>query len=442
MGLTKKKPSSAALDDPFYQGQWFFRFFPPALVYCAICKVTLFLLRSLFPFLVRDVASPREILPEERFVIPLTSPSSSSISNDTNDSDRHVAIVTGSNTGLGFETASSLVELGYIVILACRNTSKAEEAAAKINARNNQKTSSTVEGGKQQGRALFLHPLDLSSMESVRSFAEVFTSEYNHLNILVNNAGLQGQSKTADGMDACFQTNFIGHYLLTRILLPHLLKARNTFPSKEGGIAGNGTEAGRVVNLSSATHHFASPNTERAEGATMSGAHDEDFWRGCATPFVSGNTYAESKFAMILFTQVLNEKFGSQGLRAVSCDPGSVSSDMWRGAPPMVLKIIDMLMLSTKQGSSTSLASAVGDLPKDALFLQPYWQPGKCKVLSNSKAMPWLWYPRPNPITEMSGIYVGFAVTDCRLPPSPESRYALWNVCEELVGLKTKETLK
>jgi len=381
--------------------------------------------------------SPRELRPEERFVIP-SSPSS--ISNDTNDNDRHVAIVTGSNTGLGFETASSLVELGYVVILACRNRGKGEEAAAKINARNNQKPSSKVEGAKQQGRAIFLHPLDLSSMESVRSFAEAFTSEYKHLNILVNNAGLAAKSKTADGMDTCFQTNFIGHYLLTRILLPHLLKARNAFSSKEGGIAGNGTEAGRVVNLSSVTHHFASPSMERAaEGTTLSGAHDADFWRGCATPFVSGNTYAESKFAMILFTQVLNEKFGSQGLRAVSCDPGSVNSDIWRGAPPMVLKIIDMLFLSTKQGSSTSLASAVGDLPKDALYLQPYWQPGKRKVLSNSKAMPWLWYPRPHPITEMMGVYVGFAVTDCRLPPSPESRYALWNVCEELVGLEAKE---
>ena len=198
------------------------------------------------------------------------------------------------------------------------------------------------------------------------------------------------------------------------------------------------------MNLSSVTHHFASPSMERAvEGATLSGAHDADFWRGCATPFVSMNTYAESKFAMILFTQVLNEKFGSQGLRAVSCDPGLVNSDIWRDSSPMWLKIYDMLFLTTKQGSNTSLASAVGNLPKDALYLRRYWQPGKRKVLSNSKAMPWLCDPPgPHPIMEQMGIHVGFAVTDCRLPPSPESCYALWNVCEELVGLKIKETLK
>jgi len=208
------KSSSSVLHDPFYKIESMNYFLPISLVYCAICKVTLSLLKSLFPFLVRDVMSPRELRPEERFVIP-SSPSS--ISNYTNDSDRHVAIVTGSNTGLGFETASSLVELGYVVILACRNRGKDEEAAAKINARNNQKPSSKIEGAKQQGKTIFLHPLDLSSMESVRSFAEAFTSEYKHLNILVNNAGLAAKSKTADGMDTCFQTNFIGHYFLTRI---------------------------------------------------------------------------------------------------------------------------------------------------------------------------------------------------------------------------------
>ena len=130
------KSSSSVLDDPFYKIESMTYFFPISLVYCAICKVAVFLLKSLFPFLVRDVMSPRELRPEERFVIPS---SASSISDDTNDSARHVAIVTGSNTGLGFETASSLVELGYVVILACRNKGKGEEAAAKINARNNQR---------------------------------------------------------------------------------------------------------------------------------------------------------------------------------------------------------------------------------------------------------------------------------------------------------------
>lgn len=343
---------------------------------------------------------------------------------------------------------------------------------------NNQNSDSGGDG-RNKGRAIFLSPLDLSSLESVRSFAKAFTSEYPHLNILVNNAGLAHcpGRQTNDGMDLCFQTNFVGPYLLTRILLPHLLKAKNTFPSKEGGIANNGFEAGRVVNLSSVTHHFASASTQRAEGIKVSGVHDAEFWKGCATPNVSGATYFESKvrqalklydlflfaavqvplciimiisyrvllfimstflkLAMIVFTQELNERYASLGLRAVAVNPGSVASDIWRGYPPLALKIIKQIFLTIKQGSSTSVAAAIGDLPQDALYLQPYYQPWGKKVFSNSKSSPYLWYSLPHPITETMGPYVGFAVTDCRLPPR-ESRSALWNVCEEIVGLKEK----
>jgi len=337
----------------------------------------------------------------------------------------------------------SLVGMGYIVVLACRNSKKAEDAAARMNARNNNNSNNDTPGGTAKGRAIFLQPLDLSSLESVKSFVKAFTAKFNQLNILVNNAGLDlsGDAPTDDGMDLLFQTNFVGPYLLTRMLIPHLLKAKNTFHSKGGGIAGNGTEAGRVVNLASVTHNYASAHREwyNKEVAVTAGVHDEDYWRACATPFASYWAYPESKLAMILFTQTLNEKYGAQGLRAISCDPGSVFSDIWKSLPQSVQELYKRLFLTTKQGSSTSVAGAVGDLPKGALFLQPYWQPlGKRKVKSNSGSMSWLWFSRPHPITAVLGPYVGFAVTDCGLPLKSDSHRALWNVCEELVGLKDK----
>lgn len=397
-----------------------------SMIFSLAAHLGLFLLKP-FPFLLRDLKPKVQVRPEERFILDQSSPG--------------IAIVTGSNTGLGFETASSLVELGYHVILACRNTEKGEKAAIKINSRLQE---TKVKGGTLgEGKAVFLHPLDLSSLESVRSFVGVFTSKFDHLNILVNNAGIAEGGKSVDGYDLVFHANFLGHYLLTRMLLPQLLGAVNTFPSRDGGIANNGKEAGRVVNLSSVTHHFASANLERTndgEGGSRSGVHDEEWWRGCTIPGVSLNTYAESKLAALMFTQGLNERFGKKGLRAVSANPGSVYSDIWRDAPSWEQKLYRKILLTTKQGSTASLASAVGDLPKDAVYVQPYWQPwGKRKIAADSNSSFRNWYSMPiQPATEMGGVYVGFAVTDCRLPKYTGSSIALWNICEEIVGLKEK----
>merc|ERR1711862_576892 len=113
---------------------------------------------------------------------------------DGNSSNRPVAIVTGSNTGIGFETASSLVEKGYDVILACRSRSKGEEAADKINDRFKHIKISNDDNKVEVGKAIFFYPLDLSDLESVKSFVKMFINDpifsYKGLNILVNNAGI------------------------------------------------------------------------------------------------------------------------------------------------------------------------------------------------------------------------------------------------------------
>eukprot|EP01083_Nonionella_stella_P087395 243141_1 len=115
-------------------------------------------------------------MPQDRFLV------SASASNDDSKSSCHIhlAIVTGSNTGIGLETATSLVEQGYEVILACRSRDKGQKAVNQINENNananavkeNSESPTSIHGGK----AIFLHPLDLSSLESVKSFSKAFTT--------------------------------------------------------------------------------------------------------------------------------------------------------------------------------------------------------------------------------------------------------------------------
>ena len=124
----------------------------------------------------RFTVAPRKII----FPSALTEESDQSNEN----SQGPLAIVTGSNCGIGFETSASLASLGYTVILACRSKDKAMEEIEKINKR----IQSMSDQGSARGKAVFLAPLDLSSIESVKSFSEAFKKKYSHLNILVNNA--------------------------------------------------------------------------------------------------------------------------------------------------------------------------------------------------------------------------------------------------------------
>jgi len=276
--------------DAYYQKSAFNQLIPFALIYSALTNIGWRFSKSFLPR--KSFQAP--LLPEDTF----------------KTSGGEVAIVTGSNAGIGFETADALVERGYDVILACRSRDRGERAAEQLN------------GQCHPGKATFLHPLDLLSFRSIRDFVAVFKSKYSTCNILVNNAGINTTGKSSDGFDLCFQTNFIGHFLLTRLLMPSLLKAKNRI--NRNGVK---EEAGRVVNLSSVTHHFVRADERRVDGKggiPRTGNHDEDFWRGCAAVGVSNNTYRESKLASILFTLMLNEKFSKEGIKAVAVNPGSV----------------------------------------------------------------------------------------------------------------------
>jgi len=264
-------------------------------IYTTIAHVLSSVILRAIPFLIH----PSPLNPSESFSLHM-SPSS----------NKHVAIVTGSNTGIGYQTSLSLVEKGYDVILACRSRSKAETAAKSINQK--------VRMNEKSGKAIFLHPLDLTSFHSVQSFSEAFSNQYSSLNILVNNAGLNasGNGVSENNLDVVFQANSIGHFLLTKLLLPRLLAAKNIIIDEKEETT---VEAGRIVNLSSTMHHFCVPAYE-----TQRKLYEEKFWEDCSKPHFSTNTYTESKLAAILFSMELNKRFGSKGIRSISVNPGAV----------------------------------------------------------------------------------------------------------------------
>jgi NAD(P)-dependent dehydrogenase (short-subunit alcohol dehydrogenase family) len=133
---------------------------------------------------------------------------------DIPDQTGRVAVVTGANTGLGFHTALQLARQGAHVVMAARNRDKAAAAQIEIDSR-------------VQDASLEIRRLDLASLSSVGDFAEQVLSDHDRIDILVNNAGVMGtpRRETADGFELQFGTNHLGHFALTALLLPALLRA-------------------------------------------------------------------------------------------------------------------------------------------------------------------------------------------------------------------------
>jgi NAD(P)-dependent dehydrogenase (short-subunit alcohol dehydrogenase family) len=137
-------------------------------------------------------------------------------------------IVTGANTGIGFETALDFAKRGANLILACRNVQLGNEAVEKIKS-------------ESKNENVTLEQLDLGSLTNTRAFAERILAKWDCLHILVNNAGLAGvgYKLTDDGFETHFQINYLSHYLLTRLLLDLLKKSAPSRIINVSSIAGS-----------------------------------------------------------------------------------------------------------------------------------------------------------------------------------------------------------
>jgi NAD(P)-dependent dehydrogenase (short-subunit alcohol dehydrogenase family) len=323
-------------------------------------------------------------------------------------SSARVAVVTGSNTGVGYETAKSLVlDHGYKVIIACRSSEKGIQACQSINACRND---------KPNGLAVFVAPLDLANFDSVRSFGQAIHKNYSQIDVLVNNAGCNsaGIAPKPDGsLDLVFQTNFLGHFLLSNLLL---------------------SKCHRIVNLASVMHHFPVYSNKVSYGDVDSA----DFWRDKAIETsaipegTKRKTYAPSKLAAILFTSELQRRYGNS-LQSIAVNPGAVYSDIWRNYSKLKQRLFRLLYLTPQQGCQTSVAASVLDFDtSDMLYLQPYRLPPR-----RNKSAP------PFPMFEMLGPFMGYRETKTRLPHDGgvQASNSLFEVCEELTGCQFPDSL-
>src|SRR6185503_13339454 len=149
---------------------------------------------------------------------------------DIPDQTGRTAVITGANTGLGYETAAALAAKGAHVVLAVRNTDKGQAAADLISRRS-------------PGASVAVQQLDLTSLESIRAAAEQLRAAHGAIDLLINNAGVMftPRSTTKDGFELQFGTNHLGHFAVTGLLLDRVLAAPGS----------------RVVTVSSVGHRFA-----------------------------------------------------------------------------------------------------------------------------------------------------------------------------------------
>lgn len=231
-----------------------------------------------------------------------------------------VAVVTGGNTGIGFETAKELAARGARVIIGCRSRARGEQAVKKIIASTGNKHVEMMD-------------LDLADLQTVKKFAEDFCLKEDRLDILVNNAGIggfhlkEGRTLTKDNNEMVVQTNHLGHFLLTNLLKK---------PLTEAGSA-------RVVNVSSQAHMWAKDITD------INSDKEYDYQE----------VYGKSKRFNVLFSNELARRWKSLGVSSFSLHPGFVRTEIFNHMPAWALNFVIplayMVGKSTYQGAQTTL---------------------------------------------------------------------------------------
>lgn len=244
-----------------------------------------------------------------------------------------VAIVTGANSGIGYETAKELAAHGAETILACRSMNQGQEA---IEAIQQEHTAASV---------ALMH-LDLADLESVRQFADDFMDKYDQLDILVNNAGVMALPKryeTEQGFEMQFGTNHLGHFALTGLLIDLILK----------------TPESRVVTVSSAAHIIG---RIRFDDLQMEKSYDPTA------------AYGQSKLANLLFTYELQRLFEQSGddSKSLAAHPGWTKTNLQRHSN-LMLFLNQFFAQKTDIGALPTLYAAAADVAKGGDYYGPRW---------------------------------------------------------------------
>ncbi|MCV7315969.1 SDR family NAD(P)-dependent oxidoreductase [Mycolicibacillus parakoreensis] len=290
------------------------------------------------------------------------------------DQTGRVAVVTGSNTGIGYETARVLAARGAQVVLAVRTPAKGEAAAARIRAQHPDAQVAITE-------------CDLASLESIRTAAADLRSAYPRIDLLINNAGVMftPRQETVDGFEMQFGTNHLGHFALTGLILDRLV----------------GADGSRVVTVSSNAHRL------------RAAIHFDDLqWqRG----YSRVGAYGQAKLANLLFTYELQRRLAAaaEPTIAVAAHPGSSNTELMRNLPallrPAARLTAPLLFQNAAMGALPTLRAATDPQVTGGQYFGPDgWQ-----------------QQRGHPV----------AVRSSRQSYDADLQRRLWTVSEELTGV-------
>lgn len=293
--------------------------------------------------------------------------------NDIPDMTGKVVIMTGANSGIGYEATRALAQNGATVVMACRNMKKANEAVKILH--------SLV-----PAKMLDVMALDLSSLASVRQFTTSFLEKYDRLDLLINNAGLMAIpfGLTKDGFESQIGVNHLGHFALTGLLLERLLAI----------------PASRIINISSGAHKMGKIHIERF-------ASDNEY-----TPF---GAYGQSKLANLLFTYELQRRLGATNTSTISvaAHPGGSKTNLGNHLEGffarVVMPIFSLVMQSAAMGALPTLLAATDSSVQGS----DYYGPGGFQEMRG--------HPKK--------------VTSNELSHDKKLAQRLWSASEELTGV-------
>ena len=238
------------------------------------------------------------------------------------DQTGRTAVITGANTGLGYETATALAAKGAHVVLAVRNLEKGK-AAADLIARAN------------PGASVAIQELDLTSLDSIRAAADQLRSGHDSIDLLINNAGVMmtPKSTTKDGFELQFGTNHLGHFALTNLLIDRVLAVPGS----------------RIVTVSSQGHRFA-----------RNGIRFDDLQSERSYSRVGA--YGQAKLANLMFTYELQRRLQGTNTIAVAAHPGGSNTELARNTPAAMRAIFDvvgpLITQSAEMGALPTLRAA------------------------------------------------------------------------------------
>lgn len=223
---------------------------------------------------------------------------------DMPDQTGHTAIITGANSGTGYEAAAALAARGARVVLGCRSVERGEAAAASIRAR-------------ASDAVLEVEQLDLASLTSVRQFAAKVAKRHDRIDMLLNNAGIMAvpEGRSVDGVELQFASNHLGHFLLTGLLMPQLAAAT----------------AGRVVSMSSLAAKIGKLVLEDVSAPMR---------------YNSWQAYYSSKLANLLFVRELQRRLSLSGSSVIACSahPGIASTNLMNTPGKSMARVLGWLL--------------------------------------------------------------------------------------------------